>query len=30
MNIVIVDIQFLFSLCHCWISVQYNSCCYCK
>jgi len=25
-----VDIIFLFSLCHCWISLQYNSCCYCK
>jgi len=26
----IADIKFLCSLCHCRISVQYNSCCYCK
>jgi len=25
-----VDIKFLCSLCHCWSSVQYNNCCYCK
>jgi len=25
----IVGIKYLCSLCHCWISVQYNSCCYC-
>jgi len=25
-----VDIKCLCSLCHCWINVQYNSCCYCK
>jgi len=26
----IADTKFLCPLCHCWISVQYNSCCYSK